>query len=804
MTLHLLSYNNYALRKIKVERNITDYDKYILSTVENVNFNPNDGIATEQIVNYLGTTIPDYCIAEDTNSISRWFVMECKRTRGTQYKLTLYRDVIADNYDAVLNSTAFISRGLVDTANPLIFNNENFSFNQIPQYTEDLSEPCNCNWVVGYVPKNWPSEDTVVTAHLAGDIAADYETNSIPTWCRETFGSGYDTVNSNCEVTPYPAVKTYVDVYSSFFYSQTGSVTRVNRKTPVNIYSGQADLTNLSEETVNSTDDLISPRCNTAGTATQQAKWLINSSWTNLESIRLNISNTLGTSRLTDYGVNQFNNKTIKDTASNITYRLSVTFPSSFDTVRAVTNTASDLFDLLNSQLSEHMDSSKFYSNSGDSRTFIIRYTENKAVVTFTPVVSTASVTFSSNRYHCSDSNFDMFCIPCDGPTIIGAAGSSLGKGNTNIALAIGSALSEQTGLSNSQFDVQLLPYCPARYLQQSDNVIQAGTSQYFPISVDSTSVATSMFWCLQSQFTLQVGHTYYPIATNPIDVKVEYETTFMRLCSPNYSGVFEFNPLSGDGFSYFTVSCYYQPYAPYIHLMPNLKNLYGSISSDQDFRGLTLGGDFSLPQASNSWATYQLNNKNYQEIFNRETQSLELKNKVGLISDITNVITGAASAASSGAVIGSIVPGLGNVAGAVIGGAASAIGGIADVGINQMLRQDSMDLRNFNFTAQLQNIQAIPNSISKTTALTPLNHRYPFIEVYSATTQEQELLTNYFLKRSFTINAIDVIKNYVKPSVYNDFTFIEAQLIDISIEGDYSLVAKIRDELAKGVYLSI
>ena len=76
MTLYLLHYNNFFNRIIKTETSLADYLDYSLGSIQNVNFNPNDGVDTEQIINWSGDT-PDYvvCVNEQSQIDSRWFVM---------------------------------------------------------------------------------------------------------------------------------------------------------------------------------------------------------------------------------------------------------------------------------------------------------------------------------------------------------------------------------------------------------------------------------------------------------------------------------------------------------------------------------------------------------------------------------------------------------------------------------------------------------------------------------------------------------------------------------------------------------
>ena len=66
-------------------------------------------------------------------------------------------------------------------------------------------------------------------------------------------------------------------------------------------------------------------------------------------------------------------------------------------------------------------------------------------------------------------------------------------------------------------------------------------------------------------------------IITDPISRKLNVMTEFKRLCSPNYSSVFEFNAQKNDGISYWEYNCTYKPYTPYIHVNPNWGGLYRS-----------------------------------------------------------------------------------------------------------------------------------------------------------------------------------------------------------------------------------
>ena len=91
-TLYLLSYNNYYNRIVKKEDTLDAYLEYQSYEPLSCNFNPADGIDTEQIFNvpYIDNTpSADYAVVvNEANDItSRWFIVNASRIRGGQYRL---------------------------------------------------------------------------------------------------------------------------------------------------------------------------------------------------------------------------------------------------------------------------------------------------------------------------------------------------------------------------------------------------------------------------------------------------------------------------------------------------------------------------------------------------------------------------------------------------------------------------------------------------------------------------------------------------------------------------------------------
>lgn len=240
-------------------------------------------------------------------------------------------------------------------------------------------------------------------------------------------------------------------------------------------------------------------------------------------------------------------------------------------------------------------------------------------------------------------------------------------------------------------------------------------------------------------------------------------------------------------------------PHQPYIKVAPHYSRLYGEEFGD--YRGLICGGDFSLPQISDSWEAYQVQNKNYQVMFNRQIESLELQQKVGLASDIAGAVTGTVSGVAGGALSGAVLGGgAGAIKGGKIGGIAAAVGGIADVATNQLLRKDQREAAEQQHNWQLQNIQALPYSIAKSTNFNINNPYVPYLEIYNCDDYETQNLGTYLELYSYNISRYGAFADYVKPT---GRTFLRGTFVRLAgINDDSHYLAAIADEVAQGFYI--
>lgn len=143
--------------------------------------------------------------------------------------------------------------------------------------------------------------------------------------------------------------------------------------------------------------------------------------------------------------------------------------------------------------------------------------------------------------------------------------------------------------------DIQLLPYFPIVRAQESP--IRTISTSEVTIVKDAQSITDSIavFYISDANFTFNKNvNTLLTTSNDLIERKIQNETQTVRLCSPNYNGVFEFNVAKNGGVDYLNIDVTLKPYTPYIHINPNFKNLYGQ--DFDDAKGLICGGDFSIP----------------------------------------------------------------------------------------------------------------------------------------------------------------------------------------------------------------
>ena len=817
-----MQYNNYFNRQTKPHRTITSWFlPYQIGNTLNVGlFNYGDGVDTTQVVNTSAwvneNRVPDYCVVEDQTDGSRqyWYVVEWKYLRRGQYEATLKRDVLSENYDLIITAPMLIKKGTVASSNdPAMFNTEGQAYNQIKSDEIPLYDATGCPWIVGYVPLNTSAAGTEISKNIYVEPSFTYNT-------LEDFRSDfpYDvnmTPNARTIIRRYDRYPIY-NIRANIRYSLSGAVCAANvsfnsigvltydinaTKERVNLISwdayGGVGVNGFYSKKGTTLSDSFSTFRSDKGytmTTTEASKLVrdVVNSYTRetLKQIDNSIYNVYPQNEAADATLKSILYKSVKIGAK--TYNI---FPSNKLIWKEQVVPAST-FQLLSTNLNNNILTNK---NNNNSYIVTLKFYE----VGYTLVESTQTIKTTmpdkDKIIQLRKDPYAMFCVPY--------GEVKLRKDGVDQLTTVKDAALIATGISTTAgdknvLDVQLLPYCPIREIVVDDEkgVVDYSSltraAQVQDIKNEADAVISKIFWCTDNSFSFQI-----PLKLVVDDYKIENETTTYRLCSPNYNGLFEFNLAKNGGLDWIEVNCSYKPQTPYIQLNPNFKKLYGQNSQTglsagdyNDQRGLICGGDFSLPNVDDAWANYQMNNKNYQNIFDREVQSMEMSNKYQRVSDWMGLVSGTAKAGMA----------IGSLSNPVVGGVSAGINlatGVASNIMSDKLRDEQVNLKKDLFNYNLQNIQALPQSVSKTAAFN-INSKYvPFLEKYTCTEEEKNALRDKLRWQGMTVMRTGQIQDYV----WGDDTYIEAMPLRLTgLSEDTHTAQAIAQELNMGTYIFI
>lgn len=819
--LYYYQFNNYYNRQYKAFDRLEDYGPPLGSL--SANFEYGDGVNTADILQHVSWNtlagVPDYLVVTDTadNILSRWFVIEAVKINGAQYRVFFRRDLLADFHDIIVSSPAFIEKASLRTTDPLIWNSENMTYNQIKKGELELKDNTKTPWVVGYYALKGPEDDQSsgpVSVGIA-EYDIDEEVNGITnyTYYGWTQKSYYYLTKAELQIDAW-FNRGGGECYQFHFFPETNG--GYYSKYLINYNDRKGYMSGFG---ANGDSALEALRANFKGKNLQQQ--FINTVLT-IDGIT---EAQLATLQKQAY-------KIIKDTATDKIYKVNVQIKPDNNWFKPNTDMAADpkyktIYNLTNNTIGQYI----FNTSSGMvNPVWGYNITQNEVIFSLDEITPTNGhfINIDSSRRTLNDAPYCMFCIPY-GEINVRTTDGADGVFTTNKAnaLTIGAGL-----LANKKdfvYDVSILPFCPIEKVRRLIGITNTIDVRELTDAVDYTTSAFEIdqiiFWADSSQGSFDIsindlfteytkeqfelmGNWFSNYDTwDPIETKVVSECSMYRLCSPNYASSFEYNIAKNAGINntsaytnpyIFHVDYGYKPFNPYIRVAPMFGGLYGT--NFNDARGLILSGDFSITAITDKWQEYQLQNKNYQLAFDRQIENMEVQNKYGRIQDIANVITGTAMGAVQGGMTGAMT---GNPtaakAGATAAGVASLVGGIADLNINRNLRNEALDFTKDNFGFALGNIKALPYTLNKVSAINPNFRFFPILEIYDATEEEKNALRQKIKYNGMTVGRINTISAYVQ----EEPTYIKAQLIRIEgVQEDTHLLNEIANEANKGWYL--
>jgi len=804
---------NYFNRIIKKYDTLAEYQALGSYYTTTVNFDPGNNLQTTLVIGTSSTNaltmdcnyLLVYTTANNTDTIQqRWWVMDQKRTRGGQYTLSLKRDVIADFYDTVTEAPCFIEKATIrDFDNPLIFNKEDMDFNQIKKSETLLKDDTKMAWLVGYVARNYNGGTFTSTYDVKADyVKEDAEHTTLP------FSPGrYETVNgiqlwlyaSWGQPAGQPDLsKSYIEFTNSNFesYQYFYKPRETNR-----------DGYFLYPYVVKYMENGYVP-INYSGYLQSVANYI----YTNRASVKSAFNTTYGYDDQEDFrSIVALNGKIYKDASvtPNKYYKIKITQ----DTLNVVWNVvSSSAFGVaIDAGIKKPVNDNiiNLTSNYNNAGGYMKMRCEVQGLTMtleeFTPYGYTIQMSSSRNRLN--DAPYDLFCIPypleenklamVSWTNVETFTAFYISKEDS---MHVAQAIAAQLGPDEFLYDLQILPYCPISNLMGTfeigENIYEecisliglTGSKDYNVVLTTETSPrsVSVVFWSTVSSKTFNV---YESIEIN--NPKIENETKMYRLVSPNYSGMFEFSPAKNGGVDYFNVDVTFKPYNPYIHINPNFKFLYGSDFNDT--RGLICGGDFSIALVDDKWANFEINNKNYQLIFDREVQNMDFVRKQERIQQNLGIAAGVAQGAAQGGATGGWV-------GAIAGAGVSALGGAIDYTMSEQKYKESLSLKKDLYGYNLGNVAALPNGLTKSMSLNENFKFWPFLEEYDCSDIEREALVLKLKYDGMTVMKIGKISDYL---AVNEETFIKGQIIRLENLPEATDVAyEIYNEIKRGVFI--
>lgn len=789
-TLYFLQFNNYYDRVSKVEESLSEYMDYVIYTLDGVNFNPNDGVDTmiPAIPLNVESLPADYLLVVESGTIkSKWFIMDATRRLTGVWDFKLHRDTIGEYREKVMQMPCLVEKGIVNEQDNTIFNNEGMTYNQIKQSEQLIKDKSECQWIVGYYARKTGDS----TTNLKG-TSVDYSTN---------ITYNVDGIN-NWEYYKY-STEDYIGLPSSVKYQTL--VQKVGPGTKNTYYLTDLDSGTFGHYLGKPFQQIV----NFIYSNDDQIENVVTQAKTNYNAIRAAAKAQVGFHEASE--VSTFLSQVgavIYDSGTSKYYKVTGYTTSAAGALSYQAGATGTLHDLLQScfvdgGMSKNTNSLYPYTVYGAQK--------YRLTIEEVKLQGTYSYDIPAVRRFTYDAPYDVFAIPYSDNFKFNNITC-----NKTIAMSVAMGIATDYAGVGTLYDIQLLPYCPFGIDGTTYTSTDAKEYSYIKTTGESpTNVGVIFNVSSVSRQTFTV-----PLSIPVTDVKIDNETKFCRLVSPDFSSIYEFSPAKNRGVDYIKIDMTLKPFQPYIHLAPNFKGLNGA--DFDDARGLICGGNFSLPIVTDQWKTYQLQNINYEKMFNRQIQNMEVNNSIQREQERWAVAAGTLQGGGAGALVGNTWGPVGAGVGGAIGAGVSLAGGLRDLELNEQLRRETMAYTKDMHNLQMQNIQALPNSLSKVDAFNQQNKCFPFVEIYDCTDEEKLNLCNKIKYTGMTVNRVGKLIDYVNtwsyPSqaggddkwVLVSFPYIKGQLIlssgidyveDWNIREDNHFITTLAQEISKGVY---
>lgn len=794
MQFYFINYYSYESRKHDREEkqysHYLEFDNNPIIYQDLININWGDGV-TAYIKcinlpndNMLGLGKNYLVVFNDNLTVhSRWYVMESGYTMKGQYSVTLRRDLIADHLDKVVSTKCMINRGWLLTGDKRLYKSEGFAFNQVKTEqillgnsgADTVETP---QAVVAYLAKN--RQQPIDLQLTPSKFPVSYSANTLQDWSGYVYVTQqqkqYTAFRYNATVMKYTAPV----VFDKFYWGSTAGPVK-------DIFGPSAGQYWATTKPIDATElmkDLGGDEFIASLDSLSRAAY---PGGTNLDSYDNKYFYEQATGRYYLIHVNR-QGKELEEPYET------VNIGSLYTKCYTAFNTVSYL---------SPMDIS---STSGDwfqIKKYYVYTTLELELVGSSD--ESSKITIPTNMCPTSNASYDIITIPCGKWTYMQNPSSFPMVNSSAIAQELAGQLGKQD--SSLVYDVQLIPYMPqGSYTFVGGQFLftqfpNTETTTYNVNIEDSTGLLRTFISAVQ---TADSSFEVYPIGatikspSDPIEFKVARETTMYRLCSPTYDSLYDFNPYDNNGLAEMRAYMTLKPFNPYLLIQPvfNESGLYGG--NYKDNRGL-ICSNFSMTRTADAFLAYELRNSNYQQIFNRQVQSMDRMRGYAQTEAGWGIASSVLAGASTGAGAGAVTENpLGIGVSAVAGAVGGAITGSVDYNITMGRLNEQIALQKDMHYMNLGNVQALPDALTKVGAFTLRTAKQPFLEVYRATKEEQESLRKYITEQGMTYGDIDTMQTVIDNSPSNGY--ISGYAIYMNADFDAHEFNELNNELQIGV----
>lgn len=760
---------------------------------EGVNFNPADGVETSQVLNLGEGFEPDYLLITDAAYYvqQRWYVMESSRNLSGQYSLRLRRDVLADFYPEIGRSYLKIERGWCPAASTLIFNPEGNSFSQLKTGEIPIKDYTQSRWYVGYLAGNaFDSGDISITIDDSTKREYDESYANIADAISQYPGSATDATGSSNMLQEYDIRQLKVPLYDVIPTIEPPVLTsRRTYSVNVGAYYSTSEIRNgarpayqiIPSVVESNAFEILNGTLSSAFHADDVKKSLLQDMLTETKTASEEYSKTVKSGGKVirvgsePYAFYQLN-----------VYEVSETSKES-DMARE-----GEGYKYINGVLDGVPYVRKNQYGAASTFTYSFTYKARMVKAVWKLISKPRTISISNQVVKAGDAPYYVFAIPRD---VLNVQYPDTTGTLVDTSLADDLVYSMIRQLGEKIYDVQALPYFPGGHdLELETGGLYLPNTDYYT-DVRSGNKHTIICWlpsisCDKGAITGGIDAWE--------DIKLDNETRLIRLASPNYASLYDFSVAKNRGVTGWAITMTVRPYQPYIHVAPIWGGMYSPMYQ-YDPKGLILGGNYSVDIVSSAWTSYEIANKNYQLIFDRNVQTLDLQQSIERNRDIRDMVSGLVNAGMATA--GSYASG--GAKGAVISAAKSAGGLISSAlsmqeaeQLRQNARDSMMDMQSYN----LGNVRARPDTLTKVSSINNQNKGWPVAEIYTAPQNEVDAYIALRKYAGMTVGVIGRLNEYLRENPYK-YRYIRAQVLRLSAEVDTHMAQVINAELSGGCY---